>query len=129
MNPIFIAYQKAMMQLAMNCMMGIPHVPKNHPSMATGSAFASTDRRNEFPRSDMVVMAEEAEAEEKERNARKYLDNLAEEVKARVANGGTLSQQHAEVVDLAKARKAHHEAVAKNLADPFARPNPVVYPK
>ena len=76
MNPTFPAFQKAMLQASINIMMGIPHKSKKDSLPTEGQLFA---------RSDMVVAAEEAEAEEKERKTRAHLDQLAEEARERAA--------------------------------------------
>ena len=84
MNPTFMAFYQAMTKAGFDMLMGVPYVPKkDRPSPTDGKLFAATGAErddNGFPRSDMIVAAEE---EERERNARAYLDNLAEEVKNR----------------------------------------------
>ena len=81
MNPSFMAMQQAVTKSLFNMMLGIPHKPKNVKLDQTDTKLF-TDQRddNGFPRSDLIEMAE---AEQKERNTRAYLDKLAAEVKAR----------------------------------------------
>ena len=78
MNPTFFAFQKAMMKVAMNTLMGLPHVPKPKRDPNAGPAFATPE--GAFPRSDIIMMAEE---EQKERNMREHLETLTAEVKER----------------------------------------------
>jgi len=72
MNPSFFAFQRAYCKLALNALMGVSHVPKPKRDPNTGPAFATTE--GAYPRSDIIMMAE---AEQKERETQKYLDDLA----------------------------------------------------
>ena len=83
MNPIFPAMMQALWQANVDLMLGLPHVSKAHAKPTDGPAFAKNIKADaEFPRSDLIVMAEEEEAE---RDVRAHLDRLAEEAKARAA--------------------------------------------
>ncbi len=73
MNPSYMAFVKALQTSMFNPLVGKTHVPKK-------DQFNQT---NEFPRSDLIEMAE---AEQKERKVRAHLDKLAKEAKARSEN-------------------------------------------
>ncbi len=75
MNPSFMAYHKAALKASLDIMMGIPHVPKNRQT--DGKLFAQ--------KGGPVVPVDD---EEKERETRAYLDNLAAEAKARSDESG-----------------------------------------
>ena len=55
MNPSFLAYQWAMMRASISLLMGVPHRPKTKRDPEDD--LAST----EFPRSDIVEEAEDAQ--------------------------------------------------------------------
>jgi len=82
MNPSFMAFYKA----SINLMMGVSPSKRDQRLDQTDSKLFATkpqrDPKTGFPRSDMVVEAEEAEA--KELAARAHLTKLAKDVKARI---------------------------------------------
>ena len=84
MNPSFMAYQKAMCKMFTNALMGTPHIPRNVKLDQTdGKLFAVKPNRHPdtgFPRSDIIVLAEEAE---KEAKVQAHLSQLAKEAKQR----------------------------------------------
>lgn len=91
MNPSYMAWQQAMIKQSMNFFMGIPHQPKTQKPVEEGPAFASKDTKK-FPRSDLIEMAEE---EQKERDTRAHLDQLAKECKERAAEHQLADEIHA----------------------------------
>jgi len=92
MNPSFMAFQQAMLKASIDLMMGVTSAPKVDREQTDGSLFKPTasDRdSNGFPRSDLVVAQEEFQAaEEKERNTRAHLLQLAAECRERAAEAG-----------------------------------------
>lgn len=74
MNPSYIAYQKALAKVVSDALFGFAPPQGDKPSDTDGPAFAKNIP--EYPRSDMVVEAEEAKV-------KAYLDKLAQEVKDR----------------------------------------------
>jgi len=78
MNPSFFAFQKAYLRASINFMMGVSHKPKAKRDPTEGKLFSTPE--GAFPRSDIIMMAEE---EQKERNMREHLETLTAEVKER----------------------------------------------